>query len=266
MWEILWKVNIKENFNKFKKIILTIIIIFFSLSGCVSTGSENYIVISAASSLQESLEELVRLYKKETPQINFRLNFGGSHILKQQIIEGFKVDLFLSAHVDYFEQLVELGFVEQGQVFAQNEVVLITNNNYIQRVEDLTNENLRLIFAHKYVPIGSYTQDILNKINKNQPGFKESVLSNVISKEENVRQVLLKISLGEGDAGFVYKTDALIADNSIRFIELPEEYKLVTELYISLLKRGERNIDAYNFYNFVLGEIGQEVLSRYGFK
>ena len=58
------------------------------------------------------------------------------------------------------------------------------------------------MIGDKAVPIGSYTRQILTNLGL------QSVLSNVVSNEQNVRDILTKVALGEADAGFVYITDA----------------------------------------------------------
>jgi len=60
------------------------------------------------------------------------------------------------------------------------------------------------------VPVGSYTLQVLKNMNLS------SVLSNVVSRETDVREVLAKVALGEADAGFVYSTDARTVPGKVR--------------------------------------------------
>jgi ABC-type molybdate transport system substrate-binding protein len=58
----------------------------------------------------------------------------------------------------------------------------------------------------------------------------------VRSRELNVRQVLTKVAMGEGDAGIVYKTDALTMPDKVQIIEIPAAINVVAEYPIAALK------------------------------
>jgi len=244
-----------------------VMVLFITLTGCQVEKPQKELYVSAAASLQESLEVLVELYEQEYPGVQVHLNFGGSNVLKHQIVEGFEVDLFLSAHMEQVEELIDLGLVEVSAPFAGNEVVLVTSSEKIQTFEDIADEGVRLIFANEAVPIGVYSQEILTRVDADFPGFKAATMANVISKEDNVRQVLLKVSLGEGDGAFVYRTDALVALEGMEVMDLPEAYQIQSELYMALVNGVvEIKAEASDFYDFVLGEVGQEVLRQHGFQ
>ena len=63
------------------------------------------------------------------------------------------------------------------------------------------------------MPVGSYTLQVLRNMNLS------SVLSNVVSRETDVREVLAKVALGEADAGFVYSTDARTVPGKVKRVE-----------------------------------------------
>ena len=93
---------------------LTIIMfLFILLAGC-STNEQNVkaskkveITVSAAASLQDSLNEIKGLYEKQHSNIKINYNFGASGTLAQQISQGAPVDIFFSAAEDKFDQLVQ---------------------------------------------------------------------------------------------------------------------------------------------------------------
>ena len=69
--------------------------------------------------------------------------------------------------------------------------------------------------ADPAVPLGAYTETVLDNL-----GISESDL-NIVSKEQDAKSVLAKITLGEADAGFVYITDALSAGDKVKQITFP---------------------------------------------
>ena len=252
---------------KLLQIFAAFLIVLQVLAGCQTNLTQIEFVVSAASSLQESLTEIASLYMENNPGVNIRLNFAGSNVLQRQIQEGFDVDVFLSAHKIPYTELRDVGLVALGEVFSRNELILVSNSDRVQSLYDIANEDVSLIFANESVPIGRYTAEVIAKVNQNNAGFKDSVINNVVTRADNVRQVLLNVSLGEGDAAFVYRTDiaALDVDNLI-VIELPYQYQIITELYLMLIERAEIKKEAIDFYQFILSEYGQEVLRRHGFR
>jgi len=89
------------------------------------------------------------------------------------------------------------------------------------------------------------------------------VRANVVSEETNVRATLSKVALGEADAGFVYATDAASASGKVRVLDLPVD--VVAEYPIGVLA-GARSPAAAAFVDLVLGERGQAILRRHGFR
>ncbi len=59
--------------------------------------STTNLLVSAAGSLQDVLNELKPLYQKEQKNVNISFNFGASGSLQQQIEQGAYVDVFISA-------------------------------------------------------------------------------------------------------------------------------------------------------------------------
>jgi len=251
---------------KIKAMVIMVVMMFvFLVSGC--EAEEKVVYISAASSMQESLEEVVQLFNEEHPDVEIRLNFGGSNMLRQQILEGFEADVFISAHYIPYNDLVDEGKVYIGQELVQNQVVLVTSSDDIENLFDIVNDDVRLILANAEVPIGIYSRDILAMADENTPGFKQAAMDNLVSEGDNVRQVLMQVALQEGDVAFVYKTDigADIADD-VRMIVLPDEYQIITDVYIALINREEMSETARLFYDFILSKAAFEVFVNHGFE
>ena len=65
------------------------------------------------------------------------------------------------------------------------------------------------------MPITKYAKLLVDNLAKESdypPDFAAAYGANVASKEEDVKSVVAKIELGEGDAGIVYVTDAKASD------------------------------------------------------
>src|SRR5262249_8586068 len=134
------------------------------------------------------------------PQIDKgpKYQFGGSNTLAAQIQQGAPADVFASANMALPAGLAAKGLCSAPLVFTRNPLVLIVpraNPAGIKSVYDLRRPGLKLVVAAPAVPVGGYTLQILKNMGLS------SVLSNVVSQETDVREVLSKVALGEADAG-----------------------------------------------------------------
>jgi molybdate transport system substrate-binding protein len=136
-------------------------------------------------------------------------------------------------------------------------------------LQDLARPGLKLDLADKSVPVGQYTLEFLDKAVKDPnfgPKFKEDVLKNVVSYEDNVKAVLTKVTLDEVDAGVVYTTD-LTTDlaGKVARLNIPDALNTVAVYPIASLL-GSQNTDlARAFVDLVLSPDGQRVMEKYGF-
>ena len=229
-------------------------VLLLGLAGCGGndTGGEPLDVYAAAS--------LAEVFPEIDSTANF--SFAGSDELATQIREGAPADVYAAASSKYPQELYEEGLVDEPATFATNRLVLVVpkaNPAGIESVEDLLQPGTRLVVAAEGVPVGDYTRTVLETL-----GLSEA-LDNVVSNEDDVKGVVGKISLGEGDAGFVYATDAAAAGDDVTVIELPEGSQPPIEYQITVVA-GSGNKDAARaFVDLVLSEEGREQLEAAGF-
>ena len=94
--------------------------------------------------------------------------------------------------------------------------------------------------------------------------FKDKVIANVVSNEDNVRQVLAKVQLGEADAGIVYASDAVTATD-LQIIEIPDELNVIAKYPIAPLRNSANAELAAQFVAYILSPEGQFSLGKWGF-
>jgi molybdate transport system substrate-binding protein len=90
------------------------------------------------------------------------------------------------------------------------------------------------------------------------------VLANVVSNEDNVKQVVAKVQLGEADAGIVYMSDAVAAPE-VKSIQIPDDLNIIAEYPIAPLGNSANADLASAFVQFVLSDEGQVILEKWGF-
>ena len=227
------------------------------------------VTVFAAASLKETFEAIAKNFEAAHPGSHVALQLAGSQELRTQIENGAKADVFASADTRHMSALQDAGLVGKPTIFARNEPVVITpkaNPAGLTRFEDLPKAK-KLIVGVDEVPIGKYTKQVLEKAGKELgEAFVKAVDANVASRELNVRQILAKVSLGEGDAGFVYKTDAATVPDKVQRIEIPQRWNVIAEYPIAVTSHAPNPDLAKAWVEMVSSPAGQKTLSAAGFQ
>jgi molybdate transport system substrate-binding protein len=227
------------------------------------------LVVFAAASLKETFEAIAKSFEAAHPGSHVVLQLAGSQELRTQIENGAKADVFASADTKHMSALQDAGLVGKPTIFARNEPVVVTptaNPAGLLRFEDLPKAK-KLIVGVDDVPIGRYTKQVIAKAGKDLgESFVKDVEANVVSRELNVRQILAKVSLGEGDAGFVYKTDAATVRDKVQVIDIPQRWNVIAEYPIAVTSHAADPDLAKAWVEMVSSPRGQKVLSAAGFQ
>lgn len=238
--------------------------------GCASgreASEKTELAVFAASSLTEAFGELERGFEASHPDVDVRLTFAGSQVLRLQIEQGAAVDVFASANESHVQALVEQDLVGEPRVFARNELVVIvptSNPAGIESFSDLA-EASRLVIGTDNVPVGIYARQVLDRA-RGELGdaFVARVLGRVVSEESNVRLVRAKVELGEADAAIVYRTDAVSSEH-VRVIPIPDGINVSARYPIGGSTRAAHGPEARAFVAYVVSPEGREILARHGF-
>mgnify|MGYP001997883394 CR=1 FL=1 len=218
--------------------------------------------------MTDVFQDLKAGFLEQQPNREIRLSFGGSQALRTQIEHGAKANLFVSANSHHIKALEDQSLIDTVAHFAKNRVVLATHINHQNRIrtpEDLL-KIARLIIGAKDVPIGAYTLLVFDHLERIYGHDLTSLLrSRIVSHENNVRLIRAKVEMGEADAGFVYRTDAL-SRPELHIVQLPSGAQVKTPCMIGVLNRS-RSVDesAQQFYHYVFSEAGQSILRAHHF-
>ncbi len=231
------------------------------------------VTVFAAASLTESFKAIGDAFTKANPGVTVEFNFASSSALATQIEQSAPADVFASADQPQMQRLVDKSLIEGAPAtFARNLPVIVVpadNRAGMTSPKDLAKAGVKLVLAAQDVPIGNYARQIIDKLAADPAygaAFKDAALKNVVSNESNVRAVLTKIELGEGDAGVVYKTDALVSKEKVKTIALPDSANIVATYPIAVVKASKNRTAAAAFIAFVSGAGGQAALKAAGFE
>jgi molybdate transport system substrate-binding protein len=229
------------------------------------------ITVFAAASLTDAFNALKPEFERAVPGVTLRFSFASSSALRLQLEQGAPADVFASADYQQMRPLADKGLVLAPRTFARNRLVVVipaANPGKLRSVRDLARPGLRLVTTAAAVPIGRYTQEMLEKLSRTRgfpTDFGPRVNANVVSREANVRAALVKVELGEADAAVVYETDARSSPR-VRSLPIPARANITAEYPVAVVAATPRRRDAEAFARFLLSDRGRAVLKRFGFR
>lgn len=219
--------------------------------------------VFAAASLTDVVTALAERY--DAPVAT---SFGGSSALARQIRDGAPADVFVSASPRWIEYLREADAVEgEPTVVARNRLVAIAPMESelaeaaigdARALLDHLADDDGVAIADEGVPAGEYARAALESL-----GLLESIRRHLVGQSD-VRAVLHAVARGELRAGFVYSTDAAVADVSVLFTFDPAGHPAIE--YQAAALQGAADLQAAReFLAYLQGEPARAVLGRAGF-
>ncbi len=185
-----------------------------------SAASAKDIVVFAAASLKNALDEASAAYQREA-ESKVLVAYAASSTLAKQIENGAPADLFISADLGWMDYLQQRSLIQTNTrlVLLGNRLVLIAPAQSTVTVEirpgfalaDLLGTERLAMADPGAVPAGKYGKAALETM-----GVWSSVAAKV-APAEDVRTALLLVSRGETPLGIVYATDAA-ADKGVRIV------------------------------------------------
>jgi len=247
-------------------------------AGHETAGKE--LIVFAAASMTETLDEIGAQYEKENPDITVIINFDSSGTLKTQIEEGAACDVFISAGqkqmnelditVDEEKNPDRLDYVLEGSRadLLENRVALVVPadgpkkiENFDALAEQLKDGDILMAMGNSDVPVGQYTEKILEYY-----GLDEEALAKEgkLTYGTNVKEVTTQVVEGSVDCGIVYATDAVSAGLDIMDTATPEMCGQV--IYPAAVMKHAADTDlAENFLEYLRTDEAVKVFESVGF-
>jgi molybdate transport system substrate-binding protein len=229
------------------------------------------LTIYGAASLAGVLDAAKAAYETANPGSKLTVSTDSSAALEMQIEQGAPADVFLAADTTNPKKLVDGGFAAGDPVdFAGNDLAIIVpkgNPGRISSPADLARSGVKVVAAGDAVPITEYANQLVKNLAK-VPGypadFEAGYARNVVSKEDNVKSVMTKVGLGEGDAGIAYVTDAK-ASTDVDTVPIPDGAN-VPATYAGVVVKASHDAEAAKaFLDWLAGPDGQAILQQAGF-
>lgn len=252
-----------------KKIFL-LVLVFIVASANVAGAEKKDLIVFAAASMTETMNEIKNLYENANSNINIIYNFDSSGTLKTQIQEGAACDLFISAGQKQMNQLEELKLILDGTRInlLENKIALVVPEGYagnIKSFDDLAKalENEKILFAmgNSDVPVGQYTQKIFAYYGLDE---KKLAQAGKITYGSNVKEVTTQVKEASVDCGVVYCTDAYSARLTVIDTAAPEMCGQV--IYPAAVIKDSANIkEAEKFLDYLTKSEAMKIFASVGF-
>ena len=244
-----------------------------SATSAGTTGADEAaaLTVYAAASLKAALEKAKVAFEAAHPGVKVVVALDSSAALETQIEEGAPADVFLSADALNPKKLADKGLADGAPVaFADNALTVIVptdNPAAIRSPADLARVGVKVIAAGDEVPITRYATQLVDNLAREAgypADFAAAYAANVASKEDNVKAIVAKVELGEGDAGIVYVTDARASD-TVATIAVPPSASVPATYDGVVVKGSAHAAEARAFLSWLAGPDGQAILGELGF-
>lgn len=250
-----------------RSLLAVVLLLALAVSG--HAQSPTLLTVYAAASLGRAFEAIAPAFEAAHPDIDVIFNFAGSSQLVAQISEGAPADVFASADQRQMAAAIATGRIdaEATAVFARNRLVIVTpsdNPAGLAHIRDLAAPGVRFVLAAPGVPVRGYADTALSRLGTVYGrDWLNAVYTNLVSEEDNVRQTLVRVALGEADAGIVYATDALT--EAVTTIPVPALVNPLVTYPIAVLNDSPHADAAARWIAYLLGDAGQSALMAAGF-
>jgi molybdate transport system substrate-binding protein len=226
------------------------------------------VVVFAAASLQNALDDAVKAYTAETGK-TVKVSYAGSSALAKQIEQAAPADIFFSADLDWMKYLHDknLTVAETEKPLLANEIVLVAPKDLTAAVTIAPGFDLGAVLGKDgklamanvdTVPAGKYGKASLEKL-----GVWDKVSAQVV-QADNVRAALAFVAKAEAAAGIVYQTDAN-AEPAVKIIGTFPTDSHPPIIYPVALLAASTNPDAKEFLAYIESDKARPAFEKQGF-
>ena len=241
-------------------------VVFLLLALAPQALAEDVLVFAAAS-LKNALDDTVAAYETSGGGA-IKMSYAASSALAKQIENGAPADIFISADLDWMNDVAQNNAIKpetRANLFG-NVLVLVEPADSTKAIEIKPGFPLaamlgdgKLAMANPdSVPAGKYGKAALQKL-----GVWDAVEGKVASAED-VRAALLFVSRKEAPFGIVYQTDAA-ADKGVNVAGVfpPDTYPPI--IYPAALTGSSENPEAAKFLAYLHSDAARPFFEKQGF-
>jgi molybdate transport system substrate-binding protein len=260
------KLTSRDLFRRFSAAVAAILVALAVL-GAAPGASAAEIVVFAAASLKEALDEAARVYDRESGDV-VKISYAASSALAKQIEAGAPADMFISADLDWMDYLQQRNLVQPGtrKSLLGNRLVIIAPADSNLKLDIKPGFDLAAALKGGHlamadpdsVPAGKYGKAALEKL-----AVWNSVRT-AVAPAENVRAALRYVARGEAPLGIVYATDAA-TDPQVKIIAVFPADTHPPIVYPAALTVASSNPNAARLLGFLASPAARPIFEKQGF-
>jgi molybdate transport system substrate-binding protein len=237
------------------------------MSMTMALAGNDPILVFAAASLKESLEEAGKSFTAETGT-EVKFSFAASSALAKQIEAAAPADLFASADLKWMDYLEEMKLIRsetRSNLLGNRLVVVAPAPSAISTLDFTPDAFAKALGDRKLatgevnsVPVGMYAKSALQKLGL------WTVAEPKLAQTDNVRAALAFVARNEAPLGIVYATDARI-EKSVKVIATFPTDSYDQIIYPFAVTTLSKNPDAEKFLSFLKLPPAQSIFEKAGF-
>ena len=236
-------------------------------SQCPDESTRGSLVVLAASSMAPALTDSQEQFLAEHPCVtNVAYSYGSSATLAAQIVNGSPADVFVSASEKTMDTVTDNSRTVNATLFGRNsgEIMMNATSRFASKINstsslsDSFNPGIKVGLCVATSPCGVLADSILENA-----GISRKEIAD--TESPSVEDLVSKIEMGELDAGIVYHSDCVSAQNqkSAQCISIPLDMNATTSYFVAALN--SRAV-SQQFADFVSSPAFTASLqSKYGF-
>lgn len=248
--------------------IVCLVVLAPLLAACAGRPQREEVVVFAAASLRDALEEVGAAFEAQTgTRVVF--NFAGSNVLARQIVAApSAADVFVSASTAWMDSVARAGRVAPGteQDLLSNTLVVVARQGaalpHPCALSTLPFDHLAMGDPDA-VPAGRYARDWLASVDCGGRALWEAVRERV-APAPDARAALALVLADPDVVGIVYRTDwmASAGRTHVRY-EVTDGPPI--RYVLARLQGGAHPAGAAAFVGYLAGAEARAVFERYGF-
>ncbi|GGE99414.1 molybdate ABC transporter substrate-binding protein [Aliidongia dinghuensis] len=225
------------------------------------------LLVFAAASLKNALDDAIADYGKRTG-VKIDVSYAASGPLARQIEAGAPADLFISADLQWMDEIAQHDLIrpESRVDLLGNRLVLVAAKDDKRAITIGPDTDLAALIGSgrlaigdpQSVPAGKYAESALEKL-----GLWAKVEPK-LARAESVRAALALVSRGEAPLGIVYATDAA-ADPGVRVAAEFPATSYPPVIYPAALVKASHSPQAQPFLEYLEGAAAAPFFTRQGF-